>query len=62
MTHLDLTDDDARLLRELLKSALLDLRREIAHTDSREFRHTLVERQEGIERLLQGLPREASVL
>ena len=50
--ELILSDDDARTLRDLLGDHLRDLRREIARTDAKEFRHALVLRQELIERLL----------
>lgn len=53
MPHLSMSDGDAAVLRELLEAALLDLRREISHTDSREFRGALHQRQLTLERLLQ---------
>jgi hypothetical protein len=52
MPHLSLAPGDATILRELLESALLDLTREISHTDTREFRRALVERREALERVL----------
>jgi hypothetical protein len=52
MPHLSITPDDATTLRELLEAALVDISREISHTDSREFRRVLVEREKAIERLL----------
>lgn len=55
--ELILTDDDARTLRDLLTDHLRDLRREVARTDAKEFRHTIVLRQELVERLLAQLER-----
>jgi hypothetical protein len=52
MLHLSITPEDATTLRELLEAALVDISREISHTDSREFRRVLVEREKAIERLL----------
>lgn len=50
--ELILSDDDARTLRDLLSDHLRDLRREVARTDAKEFRHAIVLRQELVERLL----------
>jgi hypothetical protein len=52
---LDLTDLDARMLRELLQDYLPDLKREVARTDVKTLRHELVQRQELCERLLDRL-------
>lgn len=52
---LDLTDDDARILREVLQNYLPDLKRETARTEVKELRHVLVLRQELCERLLERL-------
>ncbi|MGH9884776.1 MAG: hypothetical protein ACREBE_04570 [bacterium] len=52
---LDLTTDDARMLRELLENYLPDLRREVARTEVRTLRHELVLRQDLAERLLERL-------
>jgi hypothetical protein len=49
--QIDLTDEEARVLRELLDGMLPDLRREIARAEDRAFRHQLVLRQELAERL-----------
>lgn len=53
--QLTLSDDEVRTLRELLHDYLPDLRREVARTDVKDFRHVLVGRQELCERLLRQL-------
>lgn len=58
--QLTLTDDDARTLRDLLRDHLRELRREVAHTDAKDFRHGLVLRQELVERLVAQLEREVA--
>jgi hypothetical protein len=50
--QLTLTDAESDTLRELLHDYLPELRREVARTDAREFRHRLVQRQELAERIL----------
>jgi hypothetical protein len=52
MMELILSADDVRTLRDLLADHLHELRREIARTEAKDFRHVLVLRQELIERLL----------
>lgn len=52
MPHLSISSEDATILRELLDVALVDLGREISHTDTREYRLALLERQKAFERLL----------
>jgi hypothetical protein len=52
---LDLTQEDARMLRELLQNYLPDLKREVARTEVKTLRHELVMRQELCERLLDRL-------
>lgn len=53
---LDLTQDDARMLRELLQDYLPEIKREVARTDVKTLRHELVLRQELVERLVERLP------
>lgn len=53
MAHLSLTPEEATLLHELLQVALLELRHEIWHTDTREFRQGLLDRQHAIEQLIE---------
>jgi hypothetical protein len=50
--QIDLTDEEARVLRDVLEGLLPDLRREIARAEDRAFRHQLVLRQELSERLI----------
>lgn len=56
-----LTDDDARTLRDVFEDSLRDLRREVARTEAKDFRHRLVLRQELVERLLEQLERALHV-
>ena len=53
--QLNLTDRDTELLRGLLQDYLPDLRREVARTEERSFRHEMVERQDMVERLIEKL-------
>jgi hypothetical protein len=55
MLHISLSLDDALVLREVIESSLVDLRKEIWHTDSREFRDLLKRRCESLERTLDEL-------
>jgi hypothetical protein len=52
---LELTQDEARQLRELLQDHLPELKREVARTDVRSLRHELAVRQELCERLVDRL-------
>ena len=63
MLRFDITDEDASLLREVLEAKLVDLRREISHTDSPRFRDTLYQVEGMLQRLIGqispgGLPAE----
>jgi hypothetical protein len=53
---ISITDADGPILREVLNAKLVDLRREISHTDSRGFRDTLHEVEGALQRLLAQLP------
>jgi hypothetical protein len=55
MTRLELTRDEAALLRELLTVYLADYRREVAGTENPEFRHTLQRRCNFIEEVVRRL-------
>jgi hypothetical protein len=55
--RLELTRDEATLLRELLAVYIADYRREVAGTENPEFRHTLQRRCDFIEELLRRLER-----
>ena len=55
MKRLELTQDEAALLRELLTVYLADYRREVAGTENPEFRHTLQRRCNFIEEVLRRL-------
>lgn len=50
MLQLDLTPKEASILAETLEAALTELRSEIGHTDSHEFKEQLKERQQILER------------
>lgn len=41
MLSISIAEDDGRTLKEFLEAKLIDLRREISHTDSPRFRETL---------------------
>ena len=43
MLSISIGEDDGRTLKEFLEAKLIDLRREISHTDSPRFRETLYE-------------------
>jgi len=53
---ISITDADAAIIREVLDGKLIELRREISHTDSPCFRGTLYEVEGAIQRLLSHLP------
>jgi len=55
---LKLTEAEAHTLRDVLRDYVPDLRREVAATDVKDFRHQLVVRLDLIERLLAELDRE----
>ena len=52
MARLDLTQEDADMLREILSGDLADLRYEIANTDSYDFREALRRKQGLLERVI----------
>ena len=61
MPQISISDNDASILRQLLDAKLVELRREISHTDSPRFRDTLYEIDGVLQRVLTQLPREVTV-
>lgn len=45
MTRVELTEKESSLLAEVLEASLSELKTEIAHTDNREFRQGLKEKE-----------------
>jgi hypothetical protein len=58
--QIQLTDQEARDLHDLLHDYLPTLRREVARTDSKAFRHLLVQRLDLAERLFEDLSVEVA--
>jgi hypothetical protein len=54
-----LSADETRTLHDLLSDHLRELRREVAHTDAKAFRHALVLRLELVERLVSQIEAES---
>ena len=61
MPQISISDNDASILRELLDAKLVELRREISHTDSPRFRDRLYEIDGVLQRVLTQLPREVTL-
>ena len=57
MPQITVSDQDARILRQLLNAKLVDMRRETPHTDSRSFRETLYQVEATLQRVLDQLQR-----
>jgi hypothetical protein len=55
MPKLELTGPEAELLRELAEEWLADLRGEIGHTDSKDYRETLKRKESLLRDLLERL-------
>ena len=55
MLHLELTDEEKGLLKEMLESNLSDLRMEIRETDTRNFREMLKNKEQVIKKILAAL-------
>ncbi len=55
MIRLDLSRDDAEILREVLDSYLSDLRMEMADTDRKDFRDVLKQRKHVVEKAIGAL-------
>ncbi len=60
--QLQLTDQEAQDLHGLLHDYLPALRREVARTDSKAFRHLLVQRLDLVERIFEELSEEVTRL
>ena len=60
MPQISMSDKDANILHELLAAKLVELRREISHTDSPRFRDTLYEVEGMLQRVLSQLPKGAA--
>ena len=56
MVSISIPDDDGRTLKEFLESRLIDLRREISHTDSPRVRETLYQLEGVLQRTIAQLP------
>ena len=56
MLSISIPEDDGRTLKEFLEGRLVDLRREISHTDSPRFRESLHQLEGVIERTIAQLP------
>ena len=61
MPQIALTDEDADILREVAEARLVELRREIAHTDSHRFRERLYRIDAALVRLIEQLPRRVPI-
>ena len=59
--QISISGEDAAILHEILEAKLIDLRREISHTDSARFRTTLHQVEAMLERLIPQLPRSSSM-
>jgi len=55
MVHVNLSDEDARMLLEALNTYVADFRREVAGTENPEFRHGLQSKQSTLERIIKEL-------
>jgi hypothetical protein len=54
------SEEDAGILREVLDAKLIELRREISHTDSPRFRDTLYKVEGALTRLVEQLPKSTA--
>ena len=61
MPEIHLTDDEAEILREVVEARVIELRREISHTDSPRFRDTLYRVDTTLGHLLAQLPRRVPI-
>jgi hypothetical protein len=56
MIQISISEADAGMLRQTLDAKLVDLRREISHTDSHRFRDILYQLEAMLERVIGQLP------
>jgi hypothetical protein len=61
MIQLDLTPDEAEILKTALESYLGDLRMEIAGTDSMDFRETLKDTKATLKKIVEALESQSAV-
>ncbi|MCG6955489.1 MAG: hypothetical protein LJF04_05800 [Gemmatimonadetes bacterium] len=61
MIQLDLTPDEAEILKDALESYLADLRMEIAGTDSMDFRETLKDTKATLRKIVEALESQGAV-
>jgi hypothetical protein len=60
VVQISISEEDASVLRTFLDAKLLDLNREMSHTDSPRFRQTLYELEAVLQRLLAQLPQNTA--
>jgi hypothetical protein len=60
--NISISDEDAPILHEILQAKLIDLKREISHTDSARFRDTLRKVEAMLERVIPQLPHSSSMV
>jgi hypothetical protein len=60
VVQISISEQDASLLRTFLDARILDLNREMSHTDSPRFRETLYELEGVLQRLLAQLPQDTA--
>jgi hypothetical protein len=58
--QLNLSPDEAVVLRDLLADYLPALRREVARTEQHDLRHLMVQREDLVERLVEELERQTA--
>jgi len=58
MLHLDLTDEEAQMLRGLIENCITDLRGEIWHTDGHNYREMLKAQEALLKKMLHHLEAE----
>jgi predicted RNA binding protein with dsRBD fold (UPF0201 family) len=61
MIQLDLTPDEAEVLKDALENYLADLRMEIAGTDSMDFRETLKDTKATLRKIVEALESQGAV-